>query len=120
MLCRRTLSTPGRYCWDIRLVSLLFSTIGARRKFHERMEGHLHPRALVLGKIEEICINAAQDGLMRDNDYVFAAFQFHNNGLEADNDIAVRLPPTIAVIVLVFIAGSKVLRVSLRNLLVGQ
>ena len=54
------------------------------------MERNLHPRALFLWHVHEICIDTPKDGLVRDNQDIFAAFKLHDDGFEADDDVAVR------------------------------
>jgi hypothetical protein len=55
-----------------------------------------------------------------DNDDVLAALQLHDDGLQADDHVAVRLTAAVAVVVLVFVAGGEVLGVLLGNFLVGE
>lgn len=57
---------------------------------------------------------------MCDDQDVLAAFQLHYDRLKSNDNIAIRLSPKVAVVVLVFIALCKVLRVLLLNLSVGQ
>lgn len=55
------------------------------------------------------------------NDYdVFAAFEFHNYGLEADYHIAVGFTAAVAVVVFVVIAGLEVFGVAVGDFLVGE
>ena len=120
MFRRSTLATPGRHSRDISLEALLISSISTRGKLDQGMERNLHPRALLLGSIEEISVNAAQNSLVSNDDDVFAALKFHDNRLKADYNIAVRLSATVAVVVLVFVASCKVLRVFVCNFFVGE
>lgn len=84
------------------------------------MKRNLHPRTLLLGGVEEVGVDAAQDGLMGDNDDILTALEFHDNGFQADNNIAVGLSSSVAVVILVFITGSKVFRVLLGDILVSK
>lgn len=52
---------------------------------------------------------------MRDDQDILRALQLHDDGLEADDDVAVRLTPAVAVVVLVLITRSKVLGVLLLD-----
>lgn len=84
------------------------------------MQGDVHPRALGLILLHEVGVDASQDGLMSYNENVFASFQLHNYGLEANNHIAVRFTSSVAVIVFVFVTCSKVVRKSILDFLIGQ
>jgi hypothetical protein len=53
---------------------------------------------------------------MRDNQDIFAALQLHDNGFQADHDVAIRLAAEIAVVVLVLVALRKVFGVFLFDL----
>ena len=57
---------------------------------------------------------------MRDDQDVFAALQFHNDGLQADDHIAIRLSTKVAVVVLVLVTLRKVLGVLLLDLCIRQ
>lgn len=52
---------------------------------------------------------------MRDNQDILRALQLHDDGLEADDDVAVRLTPAVAVVVLVVIARGEVLGILLLD-----
>lgn len=77
---------------------------------------HSHPRRLRLRLLLVVRIDASQHRLMRDDQDVLRALQLHDDRLEADDDVAVRLTPAVAVVVLVLIARSKVLGVLLLDL----
>lgn len=110
-------STDGR---DVGLPPLLDGTVGSRRQLDQRVQRYLHPRGLFLGAAHEISVDAAKHGLVSDNEYVLATLQLHNDGLEADDDVAVGLAAQVAVIVLVCISALEVLGEALFNLGVGQ
>lgn len=57
---------------------------------------------------------------MRHDDDVLAAFQLHDDGLEADHDVAVGLPAPVAVIVFVVVARAEVFRVAVFDFLVRE
>lgn len=78
---RRALRPPCRNSGDVRLEALLVGAICARRELDERMERHLHPGTLLLRCVEEVGIDAAENGLVRDNDDVLATLQLHDNWL---------------------------------------
>lgn len=120
MLRRRALSAPGRDGGDIGLEALLLGTVGARGQLDEGVEGYFHPGRLLLGNVHEVGVNTAEDSLVGDDDDVLAALEFHDDGLQTDDHVAVRLTAAIAVVVLVFIAGGEVLGVLLGDFLVGE
>jgi hypothetical protein len=120
MLRRRALSAPGRDGGDIGLEALLLGAVGAGGQLEEGVEGNFHPGRLLLGNVHEVGVDAAQNGLVGDDDDVLAALEFHDDGLQADDHVAIRLTAAVAVVVLVFIAGGEVLRVLLGNFLVGE
>jgi hypothetical protein len=55
-----------------------------------------------------------------DDEYVLAALEFHYDGLETDDHVAVRLAAAVAVVVLVVVARREVVRVPVLDLLVRQ
>ena len=57
---------------------------------------------------------------MRDDQDILRALQLHDDGLEADDDVAVRLSPAVAVVVLVLITCSKVLGILLLDFSVRE
>ena len=84
------------------------------------MQRDLHPRALLLRHIHVIRIDAPQNRLMSDNNDIFTALQFHYDGFEPNDDIAVALSATIAIIVFVVVAGAEIFRVAVRDFLIGE
>lgn len=52
---------------------------------------------------------------MRDDQDILRALQLHDDGLEADDDVAVRLASAVAVVVFVFIARGEVFGVLLLD-----
>ena len=113
-------AAPGTHGWNIGFPALLVGAVRLGSELDESVQGHVHPRALRLILFHEIGIDAPQHSLMRDNENVFAAFQFHDDGLEADDHVSVRLSATVTVVVLVFIASRKVFRIPVLNLLICQ
>ena len=57
---------------------------------------------------------------MRDDYDVLAAFEFHDYGFEADDDVAVGFTAAVAVVVFVVVAGFEVFRVAVGDFLVGE
>ena len=120
-MLRRTAFTPKRaHGRDIGLEALLLGAVGARGKLDERVQRDLHPGALFLRHVHVVGVDAPQHGLMGHDDDVLAAFEFHDDGLESDDDVAVGFPAQVTVIVLVVVARFKIFRVPVRNLLIGQ
>lgn len=120
MFCGAAFATPGAYGLDLGVVFLQLGVVGARRKFYQGMQRHRHPRTFFLRFLHEVGVDAANDGLMRDDEYVLAAFELHDDGLEADDHIAVALATAVAVIVLILVARLEIFRVLIRNFLVRQ
>ena len=54
-------------------------------------------------------LQAAQDGLVADNEDVLLPLELHDDGLEPDDNVAVRLAATVAVVELVLVAIRKVI-----------
>ena len=48
---------------------------------------------------------------MRDDEDVFGAFEFHDDGFETDDDVAVGFAAAVPVVVFVFVAGGEVVGV---------
>ena len=57
---------------------------------------------------------------MRHNDDILAALEFHDDGLQPNDDVAVAFAAAIAVIVFVVVAGAKVFRVLIFDFLIGE
>jgi hypothetical protein len=108
MLSRRTLSAPGRHGRNVCLQAGLLGVIGPRSQFDESMQRDLHPWGLLLLYIHEVSVDATEDSLMRDDENVLAALEFHDDGLKPDDNITIRLAADVAVVVLVFVACPKV------------
>ena len=120
-MLRRTPLTPKRADGgDIRLEPLFLRTIRPGRQLDERMQRHLHPRALLLRHIHVVGINAPQHRLVRHDDDVLAPFQLHDDGFEADDDVAVGFPAPVSVIVLVVVARFEVFGVAVGDFLVRE
>lgn len=120
MFCCATLAAPGAYGLDIGLVRLNLGAISTRRQLHERVKRHRHPRAFLLRLLHKICVDAADDGLVRDDEDIFASFQFHDDWFQADYDISVALTAAVAVIVFVCVPCLEIFRVQVGNLLVSH
>ena len=109
--------THGR---DVGLVPLLLGVVGPRRQLDERVQRDLHPGALLLRHVHVVGVDAAQHGLVGDDEDVLAALELHDDGLQPDDHVAVGLAPAVAVVVLVLVARREVLRVEGRDLLVRE
>lgn len=120
MLRRTALPTPGANGLNVCFVRLHLSAVGPRRQLHQRMQWDRHPGALFLRLLHEVGVDAANDGLVGDYENVLAPLEFHNYGLESDDNVAVALTAPVAVVVLVLIARLKIFRVHVGNLLVGH
>lgn len=114
------LASPSTDGGNVGLPPLLDGTVGSRRQLNQRVQRYLHPGRLFLRAAHEISVDAAKHGLVSDNEDVLATLQLHNDGLEADDDVAVGLATQVAVVVLVCISALEVLGVTLFNLGVGQ
>ena len=89
-MLRRTPLTPKRADGrDVRLEALLLGTVRPGGQLDERVQRHLHPGALLLRHVHVVGVDAPQHGLVGHDDDVLAALQFHDDGLEPDDDVAV-------------------------------
>lgn len=118
MFRRAAFAPPGAHRWNIGLVPHFFCTVRPRRQFNERVQRHIHPGTLGLVVLHKVGIYAAKHSLVRHNQNVLATFQFHNDWLQANNNVTVRFSAGIPVVVLVFVAGNKVLGVTILDFLV--
>lgn len=57
---------------------------------------------------------------MRDDEDVFASLQFHDDRLQADDDVAVGFAAEVTVIVLVFVSGGEIGGVLLLDLCICE
>lgn len=57
---------------------------------------------------------------MSDNEDVLRALQLHDDGLKADDNIAIGLAAGVTVVVLVVIAGLEILRVTVLDFAIGE
>ena len=120
-MLRRTALRPKRtYSRDIGPKPLLLSPVRPRGKLDERMQRYLHPRTLLLRDIHVVSVDAAEDGLVGDDNDVLAALELHDDRFETDDDVAVGLTAAVTVVVLVVVAGLEVLGVAVRDFLVGE
>ena len=84
------------------------------------MQGDFHPWTLLLRNVHEISVDAAENGLVSDNQDVFAPFQLHNDGLKSNDNIPVRFASKIPVVVLIFITLAEILWVLFFNLAISE
>ena len=114
------LGPPRAHGRDIGAVPVLLRPVGLGGELHERVQRDLHPRALALVHVHEVGEDAADDGLVRHDDDVLAALELHDDRLQSNDDVTVRLAAAVAVVVLVVVARAKVFRVLVLDLLVGH
>ena len=91
------LRTPRGDGGDVSLEPLLLCAICLRRELHECVQRDLHPGALGLREVVEIGENAADDGLVGDDDDVLASLELHDYWFEADDDVTVGFAASVAV-----------------------
>jgi hypothetical protein len=83
------LPTPRTHGIDPRLEDFFLSAVGARSEFDEGVQGDVQPGGTLLVVFHEVGVDAAEDGLVRYYEDIFAAFEFHDDGFETDYDVAV-------------------------------
>jgi len=105
---------------NIRVEALFLRIVGLGRQLNKRVQGHFHPGTLLLRDVHVVSVDAAQDGLVRDDDDVLAALEFHDDGFEPDDDVAVTLAASVAVVVFVVVTGPEVFGESVFDFLVGE
>ena len=121
MMFRRTSFWPPRaHSRHLRLHLLRDGPVRLRRQLHQRVQRDIHPGRLVLRDVHEVCIDASYDGLVRDDEDVFGAFEFHDDGFETDDDVAVGFAAAVPVVVFVFVAGREVVGVFGFDFSVGE
>ena len=131
-------AAPGADSGDLGVVPLLLRAVGPRGQLDEGVQRDRHPGRVGLRLLHEVGVDAAQHGLVRDDQDVLRPLKLHDDGLQADHHVAIprmgwlavgeiaigdknsRLATSVAVVVLVVIARCKVLGIQLRDLLVGQ
>ena len=118
MLGRAALTPPRADSLDVSLVSLHLGPICPWCQLDQRVQRHGDPWAFFLRLLHKVRINAADDGLVRNDEDVLAALQFHYNGLKSGHHIAVAFTSPVPVVVLVFVARLEVIGVKVRYLLV--
>jgi hypothetical protein len=89
MLRNTALSSPGADRGDLRIVSLLQGPVGFRGQLDKGVKGNGHPGRVGLGFLHEVGVDAAEDSLVGHDQDVLRAFQFHDDRLQADNDVSV-------------------------------
>lgn len=105
---------------DVSLELLLLRAVRLGRQLDERVQRHRHPRAALLRDVHKVRVDAAQDRLVRHDQYVLRPLQLHDDGLQPDHHVAVRLAAQVAVVVLVLVALLEVFRVLLLDFAVGE
>ena len=101
---------------DVDLEPSLLACIGAGSELDDRVEWNLDVGELFVRVVHKVGVDAAQNGLMSDDQNVALSLQLHDNGLQPKNNIAVRLSSSIAVVELVLISVCKVLGVLLLSI----
>ena len=89
MFRNTALASPRRHGLNSSLENLLIRSVRTRRQLDQRVQGHVEPRRFLLVLFHEVGVDAAQDGLVRDDEDVLAALQLHDYGLEPDYNVAV-------------------------------
>jgi hypothetical protein len=143
MFRKTALASPRRHGLNSSLENLLIRSVRTRRQLDQRVQGNVEPRRFLLVLFHEVGVDAAQDGLVRDDEDVFAAFQLHDYGLEPDYDVAVagwglvsennggrggrwgngkdiRFSTPIPIIVFILISGLEILGIQLLDLGIGH
>lgn len=120
MLSFAALTSPRADGGNVRFQSLLLRRVRLGSQLDQGVQWDFHPRALLLGDVHEVCVNAPQNRLVRYDQNVFAALELHDDGLQADDYVTVGFAAQVAVVVLVFVALRKVFGVLLLDLGVRQ
>lgn len=120
MLRRTPLPPPRAHRRYISREPLLHRPIRPRRQLDERMQRHIHPRTPLVVPLHIIRIHAPQHRLVRDDEDILRPLQLHDDGLEARHHVGVGLAAAVAVVVLVGVAGGKVLGELVLDVLVGE
>jgi hypothetical protein len=118
MLRGTALGSPGAHGLDIGLGLLLIGTIRAGCKSDESVKRNREPGTVLLIFLHEVGVDAADDGLVTDDQDILTALKLHDDGLQSDDHVAVRLAASVAVVVLVLVTGLEVLWVAVLDLLV--
>ena len=118
MFRRAPLASKRAHGRDIRLEPLLLRAIRPRSQLDQRMQRHLHPGTLLLRHVHVIRVDTPQDGLVRHDDDILTAFQFHDDRLESDDYVAIGFSTPVAIVVLIIVSRFEIFRVPVRNLLV--
>ncbi len=108
MLSDAALATPGADSSNTGTESLFIGAIGARSELDKGMQRNCHPGAFLLALLLEVGVDATEDGLMSDDEDVLASLELHDDRLETDHNIAVRLTTTVAVVVFVLVTCNEV------------
>ena len=105
---------------NVRFEALFLGRVGSWGQLDQRVQRNFHPGGFLLRNVHVIRVYATQHRLMRDDENVFAPLKLHDNRLQPDDNIAVTLPATISVVVLVVVARLEVLGISIGDLLIRQ
>ena len=84
------------------------------------MQRHLHPGTLLLRHVHVISVDTPQYGLMRHDDDVLTAFQFHDDRLKSDDYVAIGFSASVAIIVFIVVSRFEIFRVAVRNFLIRE
>lgn len=84
------------------------------------MQRNFHPRALILGDIHKVRINAPQHGLMRHNHDIFTPLHLHNNRFQPNHHITIRLSSLVTVVVFIVVTSAEIFRIGFLNFFVGE
>lgn len=118
VFCVAPFLTKGADGGNVRLEALFLGRVRPRGELDEGMKRNFHPGGFFLGYIHVICVDTSQYGLVGDDDDILAALEFHDDRLEADDDVAVTLAASVSVVVLVVVACLEILWVVVRDFLV--
>jgi hypothetical protein len=89
MLSDTSFATPGADCWNLGIIAFFDGSIRSGSQLDEGVKRDIHPRRLFLRLLHEVGVDATEDGLMCNDQYIFRSLQLHDNWLKADNDVPV-------------------------------
>ena len=84
------------------------------------MQWDFHPRAFLLRHVHVVCVNTPEDGLVRHDNDIVVLLKLHDDRLQADHHVPVRLSTPVPIVVFVVVSRYEVFRVELGNLLVRE
>lgn len=120
MLGSAALPSPSADGFDASTHPLDLGPVRAGRQLDQGVQWDVHPGAGALVLLSKVGVNTSENGLVGDYENILRPLQLHDDGLQSNDHVPVRLAPTVTIVVLVLVASLEISGVNVLDFLVGH